>query len=101
MRFYKVIISLNALSSIDSYYNYLSNVVDDRSSVDEWLIRLRQAMLELDYMPYRHQFVDREPWKRQGVRQKVFEKYSIYYCVSEYDGMVIIIDVISSSKARE
>ena len=101
MRFYKVVLSKDAVADIDSIYGYISTVLKENLIAQEWLIRIRNAIQELDFLPNKHELVEREPWRSEGIRQKPFEKFVIFYHVSESGSIVTITGVKSTSKKRE
>ena len=100
MRFYKILISENAIADLESIYRYVSNVIGEPEIAEKLYAKLKNAILELDFMPSKHQCVDYEPLKSLGIRRKPVGKYLIYYSVIESVSTVLIMAVNNSSTSK-
>lgn len=101
MRFFKVLISDNAIADLESIVTYLSIVIREPKYAEKVYSSLKNAIAELDYMPNRYQLIEEEPYKSEGVRRKPIGKYLIYYLVIESLNTVVVAGITNSSKTRE
>ena len=91
---YKVIITPSAEAALEDYDEYLRYELFADQAADTWIDAFEQEMVSLRTFPGKYQLVDREPWRRAGIRFHPVKGQNVYYWISEERRKVYIIDVI-------
>lgn len=91
---YDVHITRCAYNQMYGIRQYIAEELLAPDSARNILFTFREAIMSLQVMPYRHQLVDEEPWRSEGVRYFLVHNFYIYYWVDENKNRVNITAVI-------
>jgi plasmid stabilization system protein ParE len=95
---WRVINSIKADLDMDEIVDYITNVLFEPEVADRQIARIKKAIDSLDFMPYRHRLHYDEPWRSQGMRVMLVDKYKVFYVPDEKQRTVTIARVIHSAR---
>lgn len=94
MKRYEVIIEPKAEDDLLSIFSYIHNVLKEPETAKRIFLSIREQMLTLDQMPFRHALIDQEPYTTMGVRKMPVENYTAFYYVEEAPAQVHIFRIL-------
>lgn len=94
METYEVIISPDALKSLDDITDYILTVLMSPEAADNTYSAIYKAINGLDFMPQRYAVLPEDFLEKTGVRRMQVRNYFIYFHVDEHQKQVNIIDVL-------
>lgn len=80
---FKVYITRYAYSQLKEIRQYIAEELFIPDTAKKLLLNIREAIGSLQSMPFRHQLVDEEPWKTEGVRRVIVKNFYVYYWTNE------------------
>ena len=99
MKEYKVEITKEALSDMETIYEYIAN----KLSAPEYAIgqysRIANAILKLSNFPEKYRVMKSEPEKHREMRRMVVDNYSVFYIIR--GDRVIVTNVLYSASDIE
>ena len=93
-----VIYSPSAENDINGIFEYLADTLGVPETAVKIVKKLYDSADSLESMPQRHGVIDREPFKRLGLRILPVDNYVILYSVDENGGLVLISRIIYSRR---
>lgn len=76
---YKVHITRYAYSQMKEIRQYITEELLAPDVANSLLTAIREAIGSLQTMLYRHQLVEEEPWRTEGVRCLIVKNFYVYY----------------------
>lgn len=89
MKKYEVIITRDALKDIEDIYNYISKILHAPLAAYNLVRRIRKAIIELEYMPFRYPMLEYEA--DIAYRKIIVDNYIIIYTVG--NDKVIVVNI--------
>lgn len=80
---YNVHITRYAYSQMKEIRQYIEEELFAPQAAKNLLLAMRDAIGKLQNMPTRHQLVEAEPWKSEGIRRIIVKNFYIYYWIDE------------------
>jgi len=91
---WKVIFSRKADLDIGEIKDYIANVLLEPKVAENQLIRIKDAIDSLDFMPLRFRLYDYEPLRSEGMRIMTVGNYAVLYVPDESTATVTIVRII-------
>ena len=91
---YKVHITRYAYDQMKDIRRYITEELFAPDAAKNLLIAIREAIGSLQTMPSRHQLVNEEPWRTEGIRRLIVRNFYLYYWTDEKKKQVHITAVI-------
>ena len=83
----------------DQLYDIINYIADDSASVDialNYLSKIEETVMKLEYYPYRGTYPRYSILKRQGYRVLIIERHLIFYKVKESEKIVVIHAIVDA-----
>lgn len=94
MKTYNVVISEIAETDLREMVRYIALERMEPLNARHLLSRIREAILELEKMPYRYTLVRDERLASQGIRMMSVDNYIVFYIVSEMNDSVTVVRIL-------
>lgn len=94
MKTYNVVISEIAETDLREMVRYIALERMEPLNARHLLSRIREAILELEKMPYRYTLVRDELLASQGIRMMSVDNYIVFYIVSEMNDSVTVVRIL-------
>lgn len=91
---YSVVISDTAEIDLNEIYSYIADVLQSESNAEKQIARLKNEILDLDFMPFTYHAYPKEPWKSRGLRYFAVDNYTVFYIPDEKSATVTITRVL-------
>lgn len=91
---YEVQITRYAYNQMQEIRRYIELELFAPDAAKHLLIEIRTTIGKLEIMPQRHQLVDEEPWKTNGIRRLIVKNFNIYYWTNEEYSKVYVTAVV-------
>lgn len=91
---YKVRITRYAYKQMREIRRYIEEDLSAPEAAKTLLKAMRNAIGALQSLPIRHQLVDEEPWRSEGVRRLIVKNFNIYYWVDELNEKIHVTAVV-------
>ena len=98
MKTYTVLISETAETDLQEIIRFISLERREPLNARNLLSRIREAILDLEKMPYRHVLVRDERLASQGIRMLPVENHMVFYIASEANDSVSIVRILHSRR---
>ena len=98
MNEYEVRVTRQALEQIKEIVQYISNDLMAPNAAHNLLDKMKAEITKLSSFPKKHDLIDEEPWKTEGVRKIVIKNFLIYYWVDDKNNRVQVTTVIYSRR---
>lgn len=95
---YKVHITRYAYSQMKEIRQYIAEELLASEAARHLLIAIREAIACLNTMPSRHQLVEEEPWRIEGIRRLIVKNFYVYYWTDEKKKQVHVTAVVYSMR---
>lgn len=79
---YRILFSPAALDDMKSTYAYLAYQLKAPDTAKNLIQRINDEIFALDFMPFRYEQVDWEPWKSMGMRKMPVNNFVVFYLVN-------------------
>lgn len=91
---YSIKITEQADDDIRRIYEYIAYELQSPENASGQLERIEERIMNLDQMPERYGFYDREPWKSRGLHIVPVDNYCILYIVDNGNRTVSVMRVM-------
>lgn len=98
MNEYEVRVTRQALEQIKEIVHYISNDLMAADASHNLLDKMKAEIIKLSSFPKKHDLIDEEPWRTEGVRKIVVKNFLIYYWVDDENNRVQVTAVIYSRR---
>ena len=98
MNEYEVRVTRQALEQIKEIVHYISNDLMAADAAHNLLDKMKAEIIKLSSFPKKHDLIDEEPWRTEGVRKIVVKNFLIYYWVDDENNRVQVTAVIYSRR---
>ena len=98
MNEYEVRVTRQALEQIKEIVHYISNDLMAPDAAHNLLDKMKAEITKLSRFPKKHDLIDEEPWRTEGVRKIVVKNFLIYYWVDDENNRVQVTAVIYSRR---
>ena len=93
---YTVTLSPHAVEDLRNIYSYIAYELQIPDIAQEQIIRIRNGIRTLDFLPFRYPVVDWEPWHSEKTHQFSIDHFSIFYQV--HSNTVTVIRIFYSGR---
>jgi toxin ParE1/3/4 len=93
-----VIYANGARRDLHEISSYITEATLEPDIAEKQIARITKAADSLDFMPYRHRLHYDEPWRSQGMRVLLVDRYIVFYVPDEGQKTVTISRVIHSAR---
>lgn len=100
MKEYEVRVTRQALEQIKEIVHYISNDLMAPDAAHNLLDKMEAEITKLSSFPKKHDLIDEEPWRTEGVRKIVVKNFLIYYWVDDENNRVQVTAVIFSRREQ-
>ena len=83
---YEVRVTRQALEQMKEIVHYISYDLMSPAAADNLLDKFKAEILKLSSLPKKYARIEEEPWRTEGIRKMVVQKFLIYYWVDD-DGV--------------
>jgi toxin ParE1/3/4 len=94
MNQYEVIIEPSAEDDLKNIYDYISDKLQSKINAKNQLVRIREAIFELETMPESYHLYPKEPWHSKGLHYVPVGNYEIFYTVNNDEFKVNVLRVL-------
>lgn len=91
---YDVVVEESAEKDLISIFSYIAEILLEPSTANRVFRVISEKLLDLAYMPERHQTITEEPYASWGIRKLPVENYTVFYSIYEESREVHIIRVL-------
>ena len=98
MNEYEVRVTRQALEQIKEIVHYISNDLMAPDAAHNLLDKMKAEIIKLSSFPKKHDLIDEEPWRTEGVRKIVVKNFLFYYWVDDENNRVQVTAVIYSRR---
>lgn len=98
MNEYEVRVTRQALEQIKEIVHYISNDLMAPDAAHNLLNKMKAEITKLSSFQKKHDLIDEEPWRTEGVRKIVVKNFLIYYWVDDENNRVQVTAVIYSRR---
>lgn len=91
---YNVRVTRYAYNQMKEIRQYIAEELFAPNAAKNLLIAIREAIGSLQSMPSRHQPVEEEPWRTEGVRRLTVKSFYVYYWTDEEKAQVHVTAVV-------
>lgn len=95
---YEVRITEQAQNQMKEIVDYISYELFAPEAADRLLDKMEKCIINLSEYPERHQLLEEEPWRTEGVRKIVVNNFLVYYWINSSEKRVQVIAVIYSKR---
>jgi toxin ParE1/3/4 len=79
---------------LKSIYEYIANTLQEPAIAEKQIIRIMDAIEQLDEFPLQYHMYEKEPWKSKGLRVLPVNKYLAFYIPDETKNTVTIVRIM-------
>jgi plasmid stabilization system protein ParE len=94
MKYYNVLITEPAEADLRGIAEYIALGLKEPLTAQNLIVKIGEAILELEKMPFRYPLVNNERLASQGIRMLLVDNYIVFYIVSERNDSVTIIRIL-------
>ena len=87
---YRVNVTQSAFEDLKSIALYIKDNLKEPITAEKQVLRIKEAILSLDQLPYRHSLVRDKLLASQGYRSIFVDNYTIFYIIAENEKTVSI-----------
>ena len=91
---YEVRVTRQALEQMKEIVHYISYDLMSPAAADNLLDKFKAEILKLSSLPKKYARIEEEPWRTEGIRKMVVQKFLIYYWVDDDNSRVQVTAVI-------
>lgn len=91
---YEVKITAQSESQMAEIVDYITNELLAPDAADNLLTKLEKSILGLSRFPEKHQLIEEEPWRSEGVRKIVVNNFLVYFWIDKNQKKVQVFAVI-------
>lgn len=91
---YNVRITRQAYSQMKEIRQYIEEELFAPDAAKKLLMAMRDSIGKLESMPARHQLVEEEPWRKEGIRRLIVKNFYVYYWIDEQKKTVHVTAVV-------
>jgi len=95
---YEVKITTQAQEQLEEIVDYISKELMAPEAANKLLDKMESSIMSLAKFPERHQLVDEEPWKTEGIRKIIVNNFLVYYWIDLVASRVQVIAVIYNKR---
>ena len=91
---YEVKITTQAQEQMVEIIDYISHELFAPDAANNLLDKMEENILALSEFPERYQLIDEEPWRTEGIRKIVVNRFIVYYWIDKDKKKVQVTAVI-------
>lgn len=100
MKEYEVKITDYALEQMEKTVEYIACQLQTPETAVKWLGNMKKSLSSLSFSPQRIKRIDEEPWRSEGIRKLIVNRFLVYFFIDDEQAIVWVTGVIYSGREQ-